>query len=213
MSKVSRVCKNCGRKFEIERWRLNDKNKRRGLFCSRKCKSNYHSGKKHWSFGKKRPEISGKNSKTWKGGKPKCIECGKELSTYTAKRCSKCNRILNSGKNHYLYGKKRPYMSKEKHPNWKGGISSESKLQRKRFRDTIQELVLKRDDYTCQICEKRGVKLQVDHIKSWSKHPDLRFDINNCRTLCMACHYKTTFGYEMPKDVFSWGHNFSQRGG
>jgi len=213
MPKVNRICKNCEKEFEIDRWRLNDKKKRRGLFCSRKCQSDHYSGENHWAYGKSRPEISGENNNKWIGGKPKCSICEKELSTYTAKKCGDCSKRQNSGENHYLYGKKRPYMSGENHPNWKGGLTSENKLEREKFRNTIQKTVLERDDYTCQMCHERGGDLQVDHIQSWKDYVELRFDINNCRTLCMACHYKITFGRELPDNVSSWGHNFSQRGG
>lgn len=69
--------------------------------------------------------------------------------------------------------------------------------------------VFKRDNYTCQQCNKRGTFLQVDHIKPWSKYKNLRFDINNCRTLCIECHYQLTYGKPMPKKVKVWGHNLS----
>ena len=54
-----------------------------------------------------------------------------------------------------------------------------------------RESVFKRDDYTCQICSKRGGKLNADHIKSFRDYPEYRLDINNGRTLCVDCHYKT----------------------
>lgn len=55
--------------------------------------------------------------------------------------------------------------------------------------------ILARDDFTCQICRKRGVKLHVDHIKSFYVYPDLRFDLSNGRTLCIWCHRATpTYG-------------------
>ena len=43
------------------------------------------------------------------------------------------------------------------------------------------------------------------------KNP-VRFDINNCRTLCAKCHYQITFGKLMPKSIQGWGHNLLKRG-
>lgn len=97
----------------------------------------------------------------------------------------------------------------EKHWNWQGGKNSENYRLRRQFR-RIQKQVFERDDYTCLLCNKRGGSLQVDHIKSWSEYPELRFDTENCRTLCMACHYRETFNRELPEGVI-WGHNFSRR--
>ncbi len=94
------------------------------------------------------------------------------------------------------------------HYNWKGGITLGDRQERIRFRRTIQKVVLDRDNYTCQMCGARGVNLQIDHIQSWSKYPDLRFDVNNCRTLCKDCHYKITFGRDIGIKNKPWGHNF-----
>ena len=119
-------------------------------------------------------------------------------------------------------GRKKTFLAKKKISasqqgisldSWSGFITPEDRLERIRFRNEVQKLVLERDDYTCQICGQRGGQLQVDHIQSWAEYIDLRFDIKNCRTVCMACHYKLTFGRELPKDVTAWGHNLSQIGG
>lgn len=48
--------------------------------------------------------------------------------------------------------------------------------------------VYERDDYTCQGCFVRGVKLQAHHIKSWANFPDLRYEVSNGLTLCIECH-------------------------
>lgn len=34
----------------------------------------------------------GKDAPNWRGGKPKCLDCGKQLVLYTAKRCKSCAR-------------------------------------------------------------------------------------------------------------------------
>ena len=116
----------------------------------------------------------------------------------------------------YWLGKKRPKMTGEMCPWWKGGISKEKYgeelLERIKFRQTIQKKVFNRDNYTCQLCGERGGNIQVDHIQPWAEYVELRFDINNCRTLCMNCHYEITFGKKKPQDIKIWGHNFNQIG-
>jgi len=49
--------------------------------------------------------------------------------------------------------------------------------------------VLKRDDHCCQMpsCGSKK-RLNVHHIKPWSKAAALRFDENNLITLCRSCH-------------------------
>lgn len=60
---------------------------------------------------------------------------------------------------------------------------------------TWRKTVFERDDYTCKECGKRGGNLNADHIKPFALYPELRFDVDNGRTLCMPCHRKTeTFG-------------------
>ncbi len=136
--------------------------------------------------------LTGSKAPNWRGGKPKCISCNKQLEARTAKYCKKCAaKILHSGSNN---------------PNWKGGNTTQEKLERRKFQQTIQKEVLKRDNYTCQICKQRGGYLQVDHIQGWAEYVELRFSMDNCRTLCMDCHYLITYGRPKPKDIV-WGHN------
>ena len=79
---------------------------------------------------------------------------------------------------------------------WKGGITEENKqirmsLEYRKWRTSV----FVRDGYKCVICNSVGGKLQADHIKSFSKHKDLRFELSNGRTLCIECHKKTdTYG-------------------
>ncbi len=76
-------------------------------------------------------------------------------------------------------------------PNWKGGIKTEH--QRTRNHKSYKEwrtAVYKRDNYTCQDCGQIGGHLHAHHIKDFSKHKELRLDVNNGRTLCIDCHSK-----------------------
>lgn len=58
----------------------------------------------------------------------------------------------------------------------------------KKFSDW-KDFVFKRDDYTCQLCQKRGgIELNAHHIEYFHKYPELRFDVNNGITLCVECH-------------------------
>jgi 5-methylcytosine-specific restriction protein A len=94
--------------------------------------------------------------------------------------------------------------------HWKGGITKKSHLDRVKFKREVQKLVFERDNYKCQRCGKGG-DLQVDHIQSWAKYVELRFDMNNCRTLCKECHYEITYGKTMPNYIRTWGHNLSKK--
>jgi hypothetical protein len=88
---------------------------------------------------------------------------------------------------------------------------SENYRDRRIFRAALQKLIFERDNYSCKHCNKKGGYLQVNHIKEWSKFPELRFDIDNCETLCMDCHYKHTFNKEKPSHIKNWGHNLSKK--
>lgn len=49
-------------------------------------------------------------------------------------------------------------------------------------------LVLERDNHMCTCGCGKKVNLQVHHIKSASKYPELRYDISNGKTLYVECH-------------------------
>ncbi len=48
--------------------------------------------------------------------------------------------------------------------------------------------VLKRDKFTCQMCNSKKKRLNVHHIIKWSSAASLRFDPSNGVTLCSSCH-------------------------
>lgn len=84
-------------------------------------------------------------------------------------------------------------------PTWKGGKSSERHRAMGRLEYKIwRTAVFERDNYTCQICDQYGGTLHADHIKEWSKYPELRYNTDNGRTLCIPCHYYITYKRKMP---------------
>jgi len=119
---------------------------------------------------------------------------GKILSEETRKKMS----IAKTGENNPNYGKSpslktrnkiRKTRLKEKHWNWKGGVTPDNKKIRVSVKYRIwREAVFMRDNWTCKDCGIRGSNLHPHHIKSFAKYPKLRFDINNGETLCIGCH-------------------------
>lgn len=86
-------------------------------------------------------------------------------------------------------GKKRPDVTGPRNPNWKGGILAENiRIRNSPEYKEWRTAVFKRDNFTCQQCGERGVRLEAHHVASFADHPELRMDINNGITLCFACH-------------------------
>lgn len=91
-----------------------------------------------------------------------------------------------SGNLNPMYGK-RGKLS----PVWQGG--STPLRQRDYSRSEWKELrkqALKRDNYRCQDCRIsiHLKKLHIHHIKSFAKFPELRYRLDNLRTVCVDCH-------------------------
>lgn len=145
--------------------------------------TSFKKGSSPWHKGKKgvySEETLKKFSEARKGRTP--WNKGKKLS---AEHCFALS-ISHIGKN-----------NRENNPNWKGGVTSEhqairTSLEYKLWRTSVFE----RDDYTCIWCGERGGDLHADHIKPFARYPELRFAIDNGRTLCATCHRTTdTWGY------------------
>lgn len=79
---------------------------------------------------------------------------------------------------------------------WRGGVYPKHLIIRGSIEYVLwRESVFKRDNYTCIWCgDNTGGNLEADHIKPFSMFPELRFAIDNGRTLCHDCH-KTTDTY------------------
>jgi len=105
-------------------------------------------------------------------------------------------------------GKPHPNQKGEKNPAWKGGVTPLNEQIRKSLEYELwRKAVFERDGYTCIWCSTRSgkgknVELHADHIKPFAYFPELRFAIDNGRTLCKDCHKTTdTYGNKV-KNVY-----------
>lgn len=100
-----------------------------------------------------------------------------------------------------LTGRSGEHVKGSKNHFWKGGVTPINLKIRQSIEYKLwRTAVFERDNYTCIWCFKKGVRIQADHIKPFSLFPELRFAIDNGRTLCRKCHETTdTFGYKLRK--------------
>ena len=126
-------------------------------------------------------------------GKPKSLEHRKNIAN-AQKFISLETRKKRSDSLKALY-------RSGKHPMWKGGISSVNELIRKSFEYKLwRKAVFERDNYTCIWCGRKDKTIKADHIKRFADYPELRFAIDNGRTLCDKCHKTTdTYGVNIKK--------------
>lgn len=139
-------------------------------------------------IGKKQTEEHKKNSGA--------AMVGHIVTEETREKIRKALLGRKTGRSHWK-GKKRPDIAGDKCHLWKGGITPVNKFIRTSSEYKLwREAVFARDNWACIWCGiKSGkgvvVELNADHIKPFSQYPELRFAIDNGRTLCRPCHLTT----------------------
>lgn len=204
-------CKKCGKKFKVSISRLEDG---RGKYCSKKCQ---YEDKKGIRRSVNTEFKKGQKPKNYLGNTVLCKQCGLKFeaspssnrlfcskkclinSGYVFIECLVCKKVFRTIKSKLKVGRKFcsrkctfEYYCGENHHQWKGGVTPINEKIRKSTEYKKWRIeVYKRDKFTCQICGAKNVYLNADHIKPFATYPELRFDINNGRTLCVECHRNT----------------------
>lgn len=145
---------------------------------------------------KKNIGLANKGKKHSEEFKKKCSDRmkGKILSKKTREKLSIAakGRIVSVFTRIKLSRTHKQRVLEGKNNFYRGGITEINKKIRMSLAFRLwREAVFARDNWTCQECGSVGTYLHPHHIKSFSKYPELRFDINNGMTLCKECHKKT----------------------
>jgi hypothetical protein len=108
LAKTLKKCEFCGEIFDRpfrsgSNFKISWGNYYERRFCSLKCKGAWSS-----------LNLVKENNPNYRGGKSKCIDCGKELSQrYSFRNTNRCKECWN-----------KHISIPENHPNWKGGIKN-----------------------------------------------------------------------------------------
>lgn len=119
---------------------------------------------------------------TWK-----CeCDCGNEVDVRTTHLTSNAIRSC---------GCIRDELVGENHPNYNPNKTDKERLKKryilgKHTIDGFRNKVYKRDNYTCQVCNQVGGKINAHHLDGWNWAKEKRFKTSNGVTLCEDCHSK-----------------------
>lgn len=181
---------NLGTKMSIE-LRKKISRGRKGMKFSIKHRKNLSIAKKGKPSNRKGKHLSLKIREKMSKSK-----MGIKLPPFTEEHKRKISESHKREK-HPLWGRRG-----DKSIRWKGGVTPINHIIRNSFEYKLwRESVFKRDNWTCRFCGQYGGYLEADHIKPFALFPELRFAIDNGRTLCKECHKKTdTFGCKCLKN-------------
>lgn len=193
------LCDQCGNTFTYYPYRKSAR------FCSRECYEKHQRGKPKKKRTEHRYAICRvcKQSFTYEACRKwdahycskacwssrsnesiKCAHCGIQVYSSVSDHRRYCSRSC------YALHKQQTQKGSRSH-FWKGGKTKQNQVIRSSAQyKNWRSAVFTRDRFTCQKCGAQKVYMHAHHIKPFSTHIALRFDVNNGITLCTACHKK-----------------------
>jgi len=196
-------CNFCNKSFYVSEYRISIGD---GKFCSQSCSSkNQPNGKDSPIYGNtfRKGVILSDETKN----KISLSKTGKKMDKEMVRKRNIKVGLANKGKSFCEEAKRKSIIALKLrvgklHPRW---IEDRSKLKRytgsEERRSPAYKFwrkeVFERDNYKCRICNKDcNGKIEAHHILSWSKHSELRYEVNNGITLC---HFHHPFKVEEEK--------------
>ncbi len=157
-------------------------------YCSKECLHKSRVGKKHTAEHNRKISDALKSIDwSWKVGVPH----GHRTSNGGGWKLTEEQKKAISLR---FRGKPKPNQSGSKCSFWKGGVTPINRAIRKSLQyKEWRTAVFIRDNRECVWCGS-GKQIEADHIEPFSLFPELRFNMDNGRTLCHDCH-KTTPTY------------------
>jgi hypothetical protein len=149
-------------------------------------------GKKTWIVGKSKEEYPQLSNSGRKRG---CVPWNKGLTKEEDERVASLKgRKVWWGEKISKSIKDNKSMTKEKNPNWQGGISYYPYPED--WTESLRESIRERDNYICQLCgihqDELDIKLDIHHI-DYDKN---NLSPRNLISLCRSCHLKTNYDRE-----------------
>lgn len=187
---------------------------RKNHFCSQECKNKWqienlkrennpfynktHKEKSKIAISKtkKSQRLLGRKAHNYNQHLVECVECGKKV--YKIEYLVKRNKYQFCSKEcHYKW--KSENLIGENSPTWNPNITNEERVMGRNYPEytKFKKLVMKRDNYTCDVCGQVGSDLNVHHLNGYHWDKENRVNINNGVTICEKCHRKfhNNYGY------------------
>ena len=168
-----------------------------GILSAYKDVKRCHSCNTKYLFKIGKLNQSGKNHSQYKKGLPKCLDCGKQLDNYGAKRCHSCCQkgILHPDsrrEKNGMFGKKHNIETRAKISLSLGGTGipyEDAKYDKSLFNDTLKESIRKRDNCICQNCSMTEEENIIVYGEILTIH-HIDYDKTNCNenNLISVCH-------------------------